>query len=297
MALQLETLKRQEEAKEQAERNQTELKQKIDQLEKVIQAQKEQLNTLVQTQRAANEEKRLKAEKKLIRSNRTRLPARDAATIPELLTAWQVVEESQSPSFTKARSKVLLLMLYISGERIANLRLLTVNHLQHLIDPGITYITLPCIQSKETKYRQITVSKHVRAYIQQCEKKIHLLLQGKTGDAPVITAQGTTAPLERAYLTNHVNHTLKKTGKKLHQKVSSHSFRIGLTTSIIVTTGLPEAQVYMGHANIETTNVYNRGNFDLERMRKIASVAYKYREQRIKRIYIKSQTTEKESLD
>lgn len=296
VALQLETLKRQEEAKEQAERNQAELKQKIDQLEKVIQAQKEQLNTLVQAQRAADEEKRIKEERKIIRSNRTRLPARDAATLPELLTAWQVIDDSQAPSFSKARSKVLLLTLYISGERIANLRLLTANHLRQLSDPGITYITLPCSKYKEPKYREITVSKHVRTYIQRCEKEIHLLVQGKQGDDPVITSQGTTTPLERAYLTNHVNSTLKKTGKILHKKVSSHSFRIGLTTSIIATTGLPEAQVYMGHANIETTNVYNRESFDMNRMRLVASAADKYREQRIKKAYKKRKQEPGEEL-
>jgi site-specific recombinase XerD/transposase InsO family protein len=297
-----ETLQRQEEAKEQAvkdlaetkaqaEHNQEELRKRIGELQTQLEEQTAKLEALVSAQRRKDEEKKAKAERKLLRSNRKRLPARDAATTPELLTAWNVVEQTKAEQFTKARDKTALLLLYISGERIANLRLLTANHLQQILDHSTMYITLPRIKSKETKYRTITMSKHVRAYINKCEEDIKIVLEGKRGDDYVMTAKGDTQPMGRAYFNSHINQILKKTGSILHKKLSSHSFRIGLTTSIIETSGIHAAQAFIGHANISTTNVYSRATFGLEKMREVANKADTFREQRIKKTYKKNKLT------
>jgi len=113
VALQIETLKGMQEAKIQAEQNQKELIIQAEQNQKALQLQIEKLqlkvqeqtsimDTLVAAQRKKDFELRESQERAIIRKNIYRLPARDAATSPELITAWKVVEESKSNPYVKA---------------------------------------------------------------------------------------------------------------------------------------------------------------------------------------------------
>nr|YP_010448205.1 putative integrase/recombinase protein,partial [Symbiochloris sp. SG-2018]UTQ75686.1 putative integrase/recombinase protein,partial [Symbiochloris sp. SG-2018] len=82
---------------------------------------------------------------------------------------------------------------------------------------------------------------------------------------PVITPVNSTKPIGRTLLTARINSILKETGRICHKKFSSHSFLIELTTSIIETSGVDAAQLFIGHTNIATTamdvtSIYNRRN-------------------------------------
>jgi site-specific recombinase XerD len=227
--LQFETLRNWQEAKEQAEKDLAETKEQaektkdqltkqINQLQLKLNEQTAQLEALVNAQKRKDEAEREQAEKRILRSNRKRKPARDAATTPELLKAWEVIEQIKSDKYPKARHKVVLLMLYISGKRISNLRLLTANHLNQLLDETMQFITLPCIKSKVTKYRNVPISKSVRVYIEYCKEEILALLEGKQGDEFVLTAKGSKEPLNEAYLIQHTNKNTSQSGETSAKK-------------------------------------------------------------------------------
>lgn len=69
-------------------------------------------------------------ERRITRQARKRKPPRDAATNTEFDAAIQVICDSDSTTFCKARDCTCLLFMYLFGLRINNLLLLTATHLQ-----------------------------------------------------------------------------------------------------------------------------------------------------------------------
>lgn len=298
LALQVETLKKIQAVQEQADQNQKqilkqaqlqqeELQIRLIELQDKLEKQTADLEVLVQTQKRKDMEEREKAAKKVLRKNRKRLPARDAASAPELFTAWSVCEQSNADDFSISRNIVVLLILFLTGERISNILLFTANHLRQLLDPATIYIVIPRIKSVETRYRTVTFSQHAWSLISRCEKHIRTLLLGKQEDDFVITARGKTKTLGRTYLNKNINNILKIVGKRHHKKISTHSFRIGLTTSIIETSGIHAAQAFIGHADISTTNIYSRAELGIDKLRDVANKADLFRQERLKKRYKK----------
>jgi integrase/recombinase XerD len=294
--------------------SQQELKSQIAQLQQKLEDQEVQMGLLASTQRTNNEQKRtnneqkkMRNDKKQLRRKTAKLPVplafakakvrRDAAATMELITAWKVVEQSKATPFLKARDKVVLLMLYITGERITNLLYLTVNHLNQVIDQNQNTLIIQRHITRKTKgetkcistqtRKKITISNHVKRYAHLCREEIALLTNGKQEEDPVITPEGSKDPIGRVNLNKQINKILKETGKILNKKLSSHSFRIGLTISIIKTSGLNAAQAFIGHANIATTNVYNKYVLKKNQMLQVANKADRYRERSIGNKYRK----------
>jgi site-specific recombinase XerD len=65
-------------------------------------------------------------------------------------------------------------------------------------------------------------------------------------------------PVHRQYLTERINKYLKLVSQKTGKHFTSHSFRIGLITALIDTTGISMACKIAGHSDIKTTELYNR---------------------------------------
>lgn len=215
--------------------------------------------------KALNE--KLKEERRIVRKNKQKRPIRDAATTPELRAAFDFIQNSEFKAFSKARDRVSILLLYLFGFRASTLRLITVGHLNEVLNNDS--LTLFLAKSKSIKRCFFPKTSITKQLIKENRKSFLLLMKGEKYDDPVITSEGSTIPLSRSYLTERLNLILKEAGKTCGKTLSSHSFRIGFTTAVIEQAGLDIAQKVVGHVNIATTAVYTRRQInesDLQRI-------------------------------
>lgn len=226
------------------------LEQKLDHVEQALAYVQLREMKREQNEKAARERKALWA-------SRTRIPARNAAALPEFQAALEAVNGmARQTLYTSARDKCALLALFITGLRIGNLLHFTVNHLETMRNGGI--LVVPAIKSKGGQLVQWPITPLARQFARNLEPEINLLLQGKTGDQYVFTAQGKAMPLHKINFIKRINGLLKVVSATKKKKVSSHSFRIGKATALIDVAGIEIAQKLLGHKNIATTAIYNR---------------------------------------
>lgn len=228
-------------------------------------------------------------EKKQIRKLRERRPARDAATCPEFLNAIATVEATKNRSqFCAARDKIALLLLYLFGMRIGNLSLITAGHLQQILKQK--QVLLPLIKTKKPVYKNFYISESMKQLIIKLESSFQILLGDRKDEQLVFTqTYDSEKTLSRITLTGRINKILKESSKASHKKLSSHSFRIGLTTALIETAGIDIAQAMIGHKDIATTAVYSRRTFDAKQANDIMEAATKHQQQYVKKKYKKKE--------
>jgi site-specific recombinase XerD len=82
-------------------------------------------------------------------------------------------------------------------------------------------------------------------------------------------------PVHRQYLTERINKYLKIVSQKTGKHFTSHSFRIGLITALIDTTGISMACKIAGHSDIKTTELYNRNPMTIQEQIQAANKAFK----------------------
>jgi site-specific recombinase XerC len=250
-------------------KKQVELLDYIDNLEKIIQEQKANVEHLVNVEKRKEIEAKLAEERKTLRKNRTRIPARDAAACAELKTAFDFTRQTKCPEFAQSRDRVVLFILYISGLRLTNTLFLTANHLEQIL-LGNSF-SIPLI--KQGGLHKIHMTPSFNAIAESIRPDFLALLQNKTGDDCVITQENRKEPIHRVSLAVRINNILKSVGKHFHKKITSHSFRIGLTTAIAETSGLEAARMVIGHKDIRSTAVYSRHLLTHEAAIKILNAA------------------------
>lgn len=82
--------------------------------------------------------------------------------------------------------------------------------------------------------------------------------------------------MSREYLDKRLNTILKHVSKKTHKNIKTHSFRIGLTTALIEAVGIDVASKAIGHADIRTTEMYNRRTLTMNEITKSYTLAHKH---------------------
>lgn len=259
------------------------LHQKIKEMQHNIEQMQQLFEELSKREEYKIAQEKEQEERRLARRNRSRRPLRDAATVPELEKALDLVEQKSHSPFVKARDKASLLFLYLFGLRVSNLRLIQVKHVLQLLNND--FVQLPLIKSKTTNQMTYPISPLTKELLKKYQHILLFLIQNKEEDQYVITPEDSTDPLSRVNLTNNLNTILKETGKNFYKKLTSHSFRIGFTTSIIEVSGIETAQKLVGHSSIMTTSVYSRRHLNTDEIKRILNNVERSRQKYTRKKY------------
>jgi len=209
---------------------------------------------------------------RLRRKNRARLPIRDPAGLYELNMAINYVLNKDSSDFVKAREIVCLTILYYTGLRISNLRLLQVRHIKQLLEEY--KFDIPLIKKKESIVHTFYIPSVAYKEFDLYKNYYQTLINNKQDDSFIITNEDSTHILSRVHFTRSINEILAFVSKKTNRNIKSHSFRINLTTALIETVGLEEASKIIGHNDIRTTEMYNRRVININDMTNALSKAH-----------------------
>ena len=102
----------------------------------------------------------------------------------------------------------------------------------------------------------------------------------------MITPKGKKQPLQTSNLDAKLNQVLRHTSKVVKKNLKTHSFRIGLTVTLIQYGGVEGAQKVIGHSNLTTTAVYNRTHYKEKEFYSLMKRVEKFRrEKRVARQY------------
>ena len=167
---------------------------------------------------------------------------------------------------------------------------LTVFHLQQMVEGTPFVINEIKTQGGTAKHLTVNINKAVYALILERKADIEVLCQGKEGNDLVIAAKGKRKVLHSAQLTEKLNKVLRHASKTVRKNLKTHTFRIGLTTSIIEVDGIEAAQRVIGHANLATTAVYNRTQYKEKDFLRVMSKVERFRrEKKVPRQYKKKE--------
>lgn len=185
---------------------------------------------------------------------------RDGATLPEFLEAIKIIDNKKYRSpFKRSREKVSLLVLFLTGIRVANLLEITASNLRTLLsDDNMVYFEVNSIKSRQRLVYRVLLTQLSLQIAREYEEAILVLLKDKEPSDYIFTRKNNKTPLERASLTKRLNLIIKASGKVFGKNLRSHSFRVGHVTALIDQFGLLHAQRLIGHQNPETTLRYAR---------------------------------------
>lgn len=249
----------------------------ITQADRVIKEQKlqieklQQINELLLSKVESLEQKELqkeillkqKEEAKLKRASRSRLAPRDMAGFFELQKAIEFVKEQDQYTFyCKARHILCLFLLFSTGIRVSNLLKIQVRHLHQMIESQRFDIEI--IKKRNKTVQTFYLPEIVFIFMQnQIMPYIgHVFQNRQDQDFVVTTKDNGEKVLARQTLTQELNKILKHVSKITHKNLSTHSFRINLTTALIEAVGIEAASKAIGHNDIRTTEMYNRRTFN-----------------------------------
>lgn len=169
-------------------------------------------------------------------------------TLPTVLTKEEVQNLINSAETRK--SKLLILFLYSTGVRVSELVNLKINDIEMNSNIGT-------VRGKGDKQRQIyigkSLSEELKQYIQEHSNNIYLFSE--------------TSPLT----PRNIQKIIKKAAKKaqIQKKVTPHTLRHSYATHHLQAgTDIRKIQMLLGHARIDTTQIYtNLSNKDLENLK------------------------------
>lgn len=234
-----------------------------------LEKQERDLTFLRNREESREIEKREKAEARARRAARNRTP-RSAAYFLDYEAALKCVT-SKKP-FIKARDRVALLLLYITGIKVASLLLFTVSDLKTLrqfAKTGEGQLRIPSHKRTDTREDFLPLPPIAKQLVTDRLEDIDFLIDHHSDETPVFHTEEQKKVLRRDVLNRNINEILKEASRQLNKKLQTHSFRIGLITSITEDYGSDAAQHIIGHANVATTSLYARRHIrqrDISRM-------------------------------
>lgn len=154
------------------------------------------------------------------------------------------------------RHRQSITLLYYLGLRVGELLTLTVGDLRKAIETGECQLEGSKTKTKKPRLLQFspTAVEAVKLHFAEL-----LISPAHLDRHLVFHATSPTAPLNKANFTLRLNEFIHET---LDESYSSHSFRQGLITDMIVKHNLPlvVAQSYIGHRSMMTTARYTRAS-------------------------------------
>ena len=152
-------------------------------------------------------------------------------------------------------------MLYITGLRSGNLRLITVRHVQELLASGRTQLM---IIKEGLKKHPIVLTPCNLQLLRLCEPRINYLCvhrnHKKRRTDYLFTAQykSPSEPPSIDIVRRFLNNILREVFLELGVLFTTHSFRIYIITDLLENTPIHNVQKIIGHAKIGSTVVYSR---------------------------------------
>lgn len=169
-----------------------------------------------------------------------------------------------STKFNEKRNILSIVLLYVTGCRINELRNFNFFTLSKFIETGTTIIH----SYKSSTTRRIDISSSEQLLLKNYKELINDIYNKlDSKDHFLRTSRGKEISNHNAYIL--LNRVLKKFGDKHGLSILSHSFRIGYITELLKTHNVQVAKSMIGHKQIDTTLRYDRNMFSSEDVKHI----------------------------
>ena len=197
-----------------------------------------------------------KRDRQARRRARTRRPLREALFVKEYNLAQSYLVGDR---FEVCRDRVCLLILFLTGLRVRSLLLTTASNLSTLLSfltEDEQTLVYPGIKSANAEDIKIPLPIEAVPLIEVRQNDIKRLLSERAPEEAVMSrTEGSTSLLSITNLNKRLNRIMESETGKIFR---THSFRIGLTTSLVATAGIEIARDIIGHRDFRTTASYNR---------------------------------------
>nr|YP_009773669.1 hypothetical protein [Uronema confervicola]QIZ74189.1 hypothetical protein [Uronema confervicola] len=206
-------------------------------------------NVTIQNEQNERKQKELeKEQKKKKRQLRTKKPLRDIFSQKDIL---QILKSVNYRPIKRSRVVIGIVLLKLYGWRVSQLLTLTAQDLEHLAKGK--KISVELIKANNVVKQPVPSSDVVVAWLKAFPTELKMVLQNRH---PVTNF---VFPYSRETLTRNINTVLKGYSLLTSKNFRSHSFRITKITEIIhLTKSIVLAQQTIGHADIRSTQAYNR---------------------------------------
>lgn len=188
---------------------------------------------------------------------------RSPAYYSDLQVAWEYAGQRCSNPFSRARKRVALLILYLTGMRLSSLLLMTVHDLKSLMnfaDTGQGTLRVPGVNNRHELKDTIILPPTAQPLVASRRDDLSLLIASQADDQNAFRRfyRGKYVTQRRDLFTKELNRILGVVGIKSNKRLTTHSFRIGIITSVIKRYGIDAAQHLAGHRNVVATSAYSK---------------------------------------
>lgn len=154
-------------------------------------------------------------------------------------------------TFSQKRNRIIMVLLFIFGLRVNEISAFSYINWTDIEEKGFTRI----YQTKTKKWRELILPKKSRKLIIICNKFMPNTL--KISESFLVNSK--QKQLNNKYVIQMLNVKLKSFGIYFKANLKTHSFRIGLITSLFRKQIHPTViQDIIGHSSFNTTLRYNR---------------------------------------
>ena len=251
-----------------------ELKEQNKALEDQLNQLQEQFRIVREELEERKERERLIEKKKEKRKNQKRLPKREPITM-EIYDS--LIQSSQnfkySNLYQRARLRLALALLFVTGIRISELLPLKMNQVESLFTNH--WISIDRAKRGPANHKAF-LTKEGSRIMRERRSDLELLQLFKKSDSYIFTAENSTKPLAREAFTNLINKFLKDCSRRMDRNpnISSHSFRVGFITQLWRDTNDIEfVRQAIGHAKIDTTSQYVENLSEKERQARMLEIS------------------------
>ena len=235
----------------------------------------EQLETVVKELDELKKEREEKVFRKEARANRKRLPKRDPVTLEiyQALIKGTKTDMIRSNSYTKARLRVALCLLTITGIRVNELLPLKVHQLKTLLAEG--WIKMDRSKRGPASHKAY-LSKQGKQILKSRQKDFDLLYLFKDDNSYIFSSQlDHNQHIRREQITKDINKIMALVSKNLPDQpnLKSHSFRTGFITQLWKDTNDIEfVRQVIGHFKLDTTSFYVQDLSEKERQKRMSEI-------------------------
>jgi len=217
-----------------------ELKTKIQELVEDMEVRRKRTQRIEEEQISRSQKKK----------NRKRRPLKDPISQEDLLNLLSYVKtfHAGKDPLIIARYRVAIIILYLFGIRVNELRQITLYQIQQYLKGSNLSVAIG--KSRIRSKIHYPSSKESRDFLTRHGKDDLALLEANNTELLL--------PISREHLTRELNTLFRTYGQTVHKTYLTHSCRVSFITRICKTSGIEAARAMVGHSSISTTQIYNR---------------------------------------
>lgn len=250
-----------------------ELKQQNQELKEEIQLLRKELESVSSILNQKLEAERALEERRKRRRNRQRLPKREAMTMEYYDFLLSEASSLEYRSYRGARLRLALLLLQVTGVRIAELLPLKMKQIQTLFDQS--WIAIDRVKKGPANHKAF-LTKEGKKIVKNRKEDLELISYFKNDDSYLFTAENSEKPLTRESFTTIINEFLRKSAQQLEgtPNLRSHSFRIGYITQLWRDTkDIEFVRQTIGHGDLNSTSAYVKSMSEKERQKRMEHIS------------------------